>query len=184
MSAPSTALRIYDLMLPYRVEFKTYDSTIFRGNLHHAPDARQHTPIKTFVRGIGLTQNNIRKAGFATSSRQDVMDVETLQFWPLEADEAAGKGGSVLSPNYERDWPIIVKKMADRDGNISSNNRLTMASFWEVYKARLTDVFSIIRASLLWVTVTEDIVCEPLDFTKGRFDKLECPEEICVIQGD
>ncbi|KAK9777060.1 putative AB hydrolase-1 domain-containing protein [Seiridium cardinale] len=84
MSAPSAALRIYDLMLPYhRVEFKTYDSTISGGNLHHAPDARQHAPIKTFVRGIGLTQNNIRKAGFATFSRRDVMCLPmTIILWP------------------------------------------------------------------------------------------------------
>jgi uncharacterized protein len=57
MSAPSAQLRPYGSVLPYkRVEFKTYDSTILRGNLYHASNTQKQAPIVIFVHGIGLVK--------------------------------------------------------------------------------------------------------------------------------
>lgn len=57
MSAPSAQLGIYEALLPYkRVEFTTYDSTILRGNLYHAENARKQAPIVIFAHGIGLVK--------------------------------------------------------------------------------------------------------------------------------
>jgi len=56
-SALSATLRPYDSILPYkRVQFQTYDSTVLRGNLYHAPNAPKRTPIVIFVHGAGLTK--------------------------------------------------------------------------------------------------------------------------------
>lgn len=111
-------------------------------------------------------------------------DGDSLQFWPLTDDEAAGKGGSVLSGDFVRDWSVVAQKMAEQGGNSAFTGRLTLASFWEDYNTRPADFFSSITAPVLWVMATEDVVCGPLDFTKGVYDKLQCPKEICILEGE
>lgn len=57
MAFVSAKLRPYEAILPYeRVEFKTYDSTILRGNLYRAPTREAQAPIVIFTHGLGLTK--------------------------------------------------------------------------------------------------------------------------------
>jgi hypothetical protein len=111
-------------------------------------------------------------------------DGKKLQFWPLTDDEAAGKGDSVLSGNYVRDWSIVAQKMAEQGGNMSFTGRLTLASFWEDFKTRSSDYFGAVTTPVLWVMATDDVVCGPLEFTKGWYDKLQGPKEICILDGE
>jgi hypothetical protein len=111
-------------------------------------------------------------------------DGESLPFWPLTDDEAAGKGNSVLSGDYVRDWSVTAQKMAEQGGNMSFNGHLTLASFWEDFNTRPSDFFSGIKAPLLWVMATNDAVCGPLEFTKEWYGKLQGPKELCILEGE
>lgn len=113
-----------------------------------------------------------------------LQDTETIRFWPLTDDEAAGAGGSVLSGAYVRDWSVVAQKMAEQGGNTSFSGHLTLASFWSDYNTRPLDFFDGITAPVLWVMASEDVVCGPLEFTKGVYEKLTCPKEICVLEGE
>ncbi|KAH8649862.1 Alpha/Beta hydrolase protein [Xylariales sp. PMI_506] len=111
-------------------------------------------------------------------------DGESVQFWPLTDDEAAGKGGSVLSGNYVRDWSVVGREMAVAAGNTSFTGRLTLAGIRDNFNTRPSDFFHAITAPVLWVMATNDVVCGPLDFTRGWYDKLQCPKEICILEGE
>ncbi|ETS78554.1 hypothetical protein PFICI_10616 [Pestalotiopsis fici W106-1] len=111
-------------------------------------------------------------------------DAESIPFWPLTDDQAAGVGGSVLSGDYVRDWSVVAQTLAKQGGNTSFTGRLTLASFWEDFNTRPTDWFAAIQAPVLWVMATNDVVCGPLEFTRGWYDKLQCPKEICVLDGE
>ncbi|KAH8901564.1 alpha/beta-hydrolase [Thozetella sp. PMI_491] len=278
-------------MLPYkRVEFKTYDSTTLRGNLYHAPNAREQAPIVIFVHGIGLLKEqylenwfrHFLQAGYHVLSydhrnfgdsdglprnhfnwvlqAEDFIDAvtyaaalpevdqdkifgwgvahaggligmaaamdnriagiimflpcidgswdksrwgertwkevqrhrvqgkladgESVQFWPLTDEDAAGKGLSVLSGDCVRDWSANGQKMADQGGNKSFTGRVTLASIWEDYKTRPAAFFHAIKAPVLWVMATDDVVCGPLEFTMEWYDKLGCQKEICILKGE
>jgi uncharacterized protein len=110
-------------------------------------------------------------------------DEESVQFWPLTDEDAAGKGASVLSGDSVRDWSVNGQRMAEQGGNKSFTGRLTLASIWEDYKTRPADFFPAIKAPVLWVMATNDVVCGPLEFTREWYDKLECPKEICILEG-
>jgi uncharacterized protein len=114
----------------------------------------------------------------------ELEDGESLQFWPLTDAEAAGTGGSVLSGGYVRDWSVVGQTMAEQGGNTSFTGRLTLGSFWEDYNTRPMDYLGGITAPLLWIMATDDVVCGPLEFTKGWYDKLECPKDICILEGE
>ena len=111
-------------------------------------------------------------------------DREKVKFWPLTDDEAAGRGETVLSGDYVRDWAVVAQKMAQQGGNESFTGHLTLASFWSDFNTRPSDYFSSITTPLLWVMATDDAVCGPLEFTKGWYDKLNCPKEICILEGE
>jgi len=95
-----------------------------------------------------------------------ISDGESVRFWPLSDDEAAGKGGSVLSGEYVRDWSVVAQEMAKQGGKDSFDGRLTLASFWEDFNTRPLAFFTGIMAPVLWIMATEDVVCGPLEFTK------------------
>ena len=80
------------------------------------------------------------------------------------------------------DWSVVAQKMAEQGGNFSG--RLTLASFWEDFHTRPCDFFGAITAPILWVMATEDVVCGPLDFTKEWYEKLPCPTQICILEGE
>ena len=111
-------------------------------------------------------------------------DGSTLQFWPLSDDEAAGKGDSVLSGAFVRDWSVVAQKMAEQGGNMNFSGELTLASFWEDFHTHPSDSFGAITAPVLWVMATEDVVCGPLDFTKEWYEKLPGPKQICILEGE
>ncbi|KAF7536659.1 hypothetical protein G7054_g4373 [Neopestalotiopsis clavispora] len=75
-------------------------------------------------------------------------DGESVPFWPLTDDQAAGIGSdrSVLSGDYVRDWSVVAQTMAEQGGNTAFTGRLTLASFWEDFNTRPTDWFATIRA--------------------------------------
>lgn len=113
-------------------------------------------------------------------------DGESVPFWPLTKDQAAGVGGdrSVLSGDYVHQWSLVAQTMAEQGGNTAFTGRLTLASFWEDFNTRPTDWFAAIRAPVLWVLATNDIVCGPLEFTREWYDKLQCPKGICILDGE
>ena len=111
-------------------------------------------------------------------------DGNTLKFWPLTDDDAAGKSGSVLSGDFVRDWSVVGQEMARQGGNVPFTGRLTLASFWKDFNTRPSDYFGAIKAPVLWVMATNDVVCGPLEFTKSWFDKLQSPKEICILEGE
>jgi hypothetical protein len=111
-------------------------------------------------------------------------DGESAQFWPLTDDEAAGRGGSVLSGDYVRNWSIVAKRMSEQGDNPHFDGSVTLESFWSDFNTRPSDSFDSISCPVLWVMATEDIVCGPLDFTKRLFDKLAAPKDICVLEGE
>lgn len=111
---------------------------------------------------------------------------ESIRFWPLTDEDAVGKGGSVLSGDYVRDWSVVGQKMAEQGQNRSAfTGRLTYSSFWSDFNCRPMDFFDRITATpILWTMATQDIVCGPLDFTKGVYDKLKGPKELCILEGE
>ena len=115
---------------------------------------------------------------------QKLSNGETIRFWPLTEEEAAGKGSSVLSGDYVRKWSVMAQRMAAQGGNDTFDGHLTLASFWEDFNTRPTDFFDKISASVLWIMATEDVVCGPLDFTKGWYDKLTGEKELCILEGE
>lgn len=121
--------------------------------------------------------------------RQSTPDTpQTIQFWPLTDDEAAGKGNSVLSGEYVRQWSSVAQSMTvspSSGGKPSFTGKLTLSSFWDDFNTRPLDYFDkIAPAPLLWVMATEDVVCGPLEVTRGEYEKLLGPKEICVLEGE
>lgn len=110
-------------------------------------------------------------------------DGQSVRFWPLTDDEAVGKGGSVLSGEYVREWSVVAQQMAEQ-GNHNFNGHVTLAGFWSDFNTRPSDSFDLITCPMLWVMATKDVVCGPLDFTKGLYDKLVAPKEICILEGE
>ena len=91
----------------------------------------------------------------------------SIKFWPLTDGEAAGKEGSVLSGDYVRDWSVVAGTMASQAKNAFSG-RLTLQSFWKDFNCRPMDVFDRIAPTpVLWIMASNDVVCGPLEFTKG-----------------
>ena len=109
--------------------------------------------------------------------------VETVGFWPLGDNEAAGTGDSVLSGDYVRDWSIVGLKMAEQGGNKTPfTGKLTLSSFWSDFNCRPLDFFDRIAPTpVLWTMATKDVVCGPLEFTRAMYEKLEGPRHICVL---
>jgi uncharacterized protein len=110
---------------------------------------------------------------------------KSVKFWPLSDGEAAGTGGSVLSGDYVRDWSVVAQKMAVQGGNSSFTGRLTLSSFWSDFNCNPSEFFDRIAPTpLLWIMATDDVVCGPLEFTKGLYDNLEGPKQTCVLDGE
>jgi hypothetical protein len=120
----------------------------------------------------------------AQRDRYSHQDTEYLQFWPLTAEHAAGSGGSVLSGDYVHQWSVVAQQMARQGGNDTFDGRLTLSSFWSDFHTRPTDYFDKITGPVLWVMATEDVVCGPLEFTKGWYGNLKGEKEICVLEGE
>jgi uncharacterized protein len=118
--------------------------------------------------------------------QQSSLDSKVVGFWPLTDAEAAGNGGSVLSGDYVRDWSVVGQKMAEQGGNNSPfTGRLDLSSFWSDFNCRPSDFLDRISPTpVLWTMATQDVVCGPLDFTKGAYDKLQGPKEICILDGE
>jgi uncharacterized protein len=105
---------------------------------------------------------------------------ETLQFWPLT------DGKAVLSGDYVREWSTVAQKMAEQGQSRGAfTGRLTLSSVWSDFNCRPMDFFDRITATpILWTMATQDIVCGPLEFTKGVYDKLKGPKEVCILEGE
>jgi pimeloyl-ACP methyl ester carboxylesterase len=99
-------------------------------------------------------------------------------------DEASGKGDSMLSRVYMRDWAVNARAIAEQGGNNSFTWCLSVRSFWDDFNTRPTDSFNAIKVPLLWVMATNDMVCGPLEFTMEWYNKLQCPKELCILEGE
>lgn len=145
----------------------------------------QGSPHVWMVRG---TRASGPRGGFGILSKRDRFQEkstgpESVTFWPLTDDEAAGKGASVLSGNYVRDWSIIGQNMAEQGRNSNPfTGRPTLASFWSDSNCRPMDLFDRIETPVLWAMATNNVVCGPLDFTKGVYEKLKGPRKVYVLE--
>jgi uncharacterized protein len=109
---------------------------------------------------------------------------ETVRFWPLTDEEAAGSGGSVLSGDYVHQWSTVARQMAERGGNRNFTGELTLKSIWEDFATTPTAFFPfIVQTPLLWIMASEDEVCGPLEFTKEHYGRLQGPKELRVLDG-
>ena len=116
--------------------------------------------------------------------QQQPATAETLRFWPLTDEDAQGKGRAVLSGRYVYEWSLEARKLAEQGGSIFNGN-VTLEGFWNDFHTRPMDYFDRISpVPLLWVMATQDVVCGPLQFTKGVYDKLDGPKDICIVEGE
>lgn len=114
-----------------------------------------------------------------------VLQKMSIKFWPLTDDDAAGKSDSVLSGEYVRQWAVVAQEMSEQGGNKPFTGHLTLSSFWSDFNCRPMDIFDRIAPTpILWIMATQDIVCGPLEFTMGAFDKLQGPKEVCILEGE
>ena len=117
--------------------------------------------------------------------RQPGAASETIKFWPLTDSEAIGRGSSVLSGQYVKDWAKVALKMAKLGGNETFTGHVSLKGFWNDFNCRPVDFLAkIARTPVLWIMATNDIVCGPLEVTKAVFDELKCPKEICLLEGE
>jgi uncharacterized protein len=113
---------------------------------------------------------------------------ETIAFWPITDDDAAGKdpagASSVLSGQFVRDWAVNGRKMTRLAGNDDFDGQVTLRGFWNDFTCRPRDyLIKIEKTPVLWMMATDDIVCGPLEFTQGIYDTMKCPKELCIIEG-
>ena len=121
-------------------------------------------------------QRNQQRRGAAT---------EAIRFWPLSDAEAAGQGGSVLSGEYVREWSVVGQQMAEQGDNPNFTGKATLRSFWNDFNCRPMDFLDRINPTpLLWIMASQDVVCGPLEFTRGTYDRLQGPKEACVLEGE
>lgn len=115
--------------------------------------------------------------------QQRSLDPKALKFWPLTEADAVGTSGSVLSGDYVRDWSVNGRKMAEQGEN-TFTGQLTVLSFWSDFNTRPLDYFDRLECAVLWMMATDDVVCGPLDWTKREYEKLKCPKDICILEGE
>ncbi|KAF2727559.1 alpha/beta-hydrolase [Polyplosphaeria fusca] len=120
----------------------------------------------------------------AVKANRFAQSSETVAFWPLSDAEAAGTGGSVLSGYYVRDWSVNGLRMAEQGEN-NFTGRMTLSSYWSDYNLRPMDFLDRIAPTpVLWTMATNDVVCGPLEFTKGEYDKMKDPKDVCILEGE
>lgn len=75
--------------------------------------------------------------------------------------------------------------MAEQGGNKAFSGDLTLKGIWDDFTTNPSSFFPMITPTpVLWVMATDDVVCGPLEFTKGHYDKLQGPKEICILEGE
>lgn len=73
--------------------------------------------------------------------------------------------------------------MTEQGGNAPFASRLTVSSFWSDFNCRPMDFFDrIAPPPTIWTMAAQDIVCRLPEFTKGVYDKVQGPKEICVLE--
>jgi uncharacterized protein len=115
---------------------------------------------------------------------------ETISFWPLADAHAAGPPQKcVLSGIYVQQWSQVAQRMAEQGSNSHPfTGKVTLSSFWSDFNTRPMDYFRRIPDStpVLWIMATEDVVCGPLEWTKGVFEKefKGSNKEVLVLEGE
>jgi len=110
--------------------------------------------------------------------------------------QASGFGPSLMKRRQEKgvlfsqvsmsdNGSTVAQKLAEQGGNKPSTGSLTLSSFWSDFNCRPVGVFNRMATTpVLWTMATQDIVYGLLEFTKGVYDKLEGPKEICILEGE